>query len=427
MIQPVDPTRGRVAVIGAGVAGLTAAWMLQRKQRVDLYENNDYPGGHTRTITIEEGPDAGTPIDMGFIVMNHRNYPLFTRLLERLDVALGDSDMSFGYQCERTGYAYAGTNLGSLFARTANVFSPRHWSMLSDIVRFNKTAAKQLQAGQVTTQALGDYLETEGYGQPFAEHYLLAMGSAIWSSPGPEIREFPAKAFVQFFHNHGLLTLNDRPQWRYVKGGSQTYVRAMLNDFSGTCHLNQPIHRIRRVKDGVHIELPGGEDRLYDRVVLACHADEALALLADPTPEEQRLLGAWRYQPNEAVLHTDPSVMPRARRAWASWNFWRPGGEGDEDTVSITYHMNRLQQLQTRRPYFVSLNRRNSIPDDACLHRETFTHPVYTFDAINSQEGLKALNGRSRTFFCGSYFGNGFHEDAVRSAVEVAGHFGEDL
>ncbi len=427
MIQPVDPTRERVAVIGAGVAGLTTAWMLQKKAAVDLYERNDYAGGHTRTIKVEDGPDAGTPIDMGFIVMNHRNYPLLTRLLERLNVELADSDMSFGYQCERTGYAYAGTNLGSLFARTSNVFSPRHWSMLSDIVRFNRTAAKQLQENKVTGQALGTYLEDQGYGKPFADHYLLAMGSAIWSAPATEIREFPAKAFVQFFHNHGLLTLNDRPQWRFVKGGSQTYVRAMLSDFSGGCHLNQPIRRIRRLDNCVHIELPNGEDRVYDRVVLACHADEALAMLADPTSEEQRLLGAWRYQPNEAVLHTDPSVMPRARRAWASWNFWRPAAEGAAGAVSITYDMNRLQQLQTRRPYFVSLNRAETIPDNACLHRESFTHPVFSFDAINSQEGLKALNGRSQTFFCGSYFGNGFHEDAVRSAVEVAAHFGETL
>lgn len=418
-----------IAVVGGGVAGLTAAWLLQKVAKVHLYERNDYIGGHTRTATIEEGPDAGTPVDMGFIVMNHRNYPLLTRLLSRLRVDLGDSDMSFGYRCEGSGYEYAGTSLRGLFAQPANLLRPTHWGMLRDIMRFNEDARRQLREGALRNETLGEFLKRGGYGHAFAQHYLLAMGAAIWSSPSSRMLDFPARAFLRFFNNHGLLTPSRRLQWRYVRGGSQTYVREMLRTFLGEVVLNARLSGIRRMPGGgAMLRLADGSERAYSHLVLAAHADESLALLDDPSPRERELLGAWQYQQNDTILHTDTGVMPRARAAWASWNFSRaPGDSGGARPVSITYHMNRLQQLRTRQQYFVTLNREPS-PDPArILQRVTFTHPVYSAAALNSQDALRDLNGTANTYYAGSYLGYGFHEDAVRSAVDVAAHFGVAL
>jgi predicted NAD/FAD-binding protein len=421
------PHSHRVAVIGAGVAGLTVAWLLQRKYRVDLYDKNDYPGGHTRTIEVPDGPDAGTPVDTGFIVMNERNYPLLTRLFQLLDVPTGKSDMSFSYSEERTGYAYAGTNARSLFARSSNLLNPRHWNMLRDILRFNKASLADLEGGRLSGITLGDYLAHGGYGSYFTERYLLPMGSAIWSSPGGSITEFPAEAFIHFFYNHGLLSLNDRPQWKYVIGGSRQYVRAMMKTFDGCLSLNAPVHGVRRTDRGVDILLKHGEVRSYDLAVIGAHADQALALIENPTPAESELLGAWRYQENEAVLHTDPAVMPAARAAWASWNFVVESHPDPDRPVSLTYHMNRLQDLNTERPYFVTLNGKAPLSEACVMDRTVFTHPLYSFASLATQEPLRALSGSDRIYYCGSYFGHGFHEDAVRSGVEVAARLGVAL
>jgi predicted NAD/FAD-binding protein len=417
----------KIAVIGGGAAGLTAAWLLQKKHQVTLFEKNKVLGGHTRTIEVTRGPDAGTPVDTGFIVMNHRNYPLFTRVLEKLDVPLADSDMSFGYHCEETGYAYAGTNLRSLFARSRNWFDPAHWSMLRDILRFNRTAREDLDGNRLNGETLNEYLEQGAFGKPFAERYLLAMGSAIWSSPHADIGSFPARSFISFFANHGLLSIDDRPQWRYVKGGSRQYIHSMLKTLGQDAHASCPARGIARTPSGVQVRLEDGSTHLFDRVVVATHADEAIALLEDPTRDEQQHLGAWTYQANEAVLHSDPQVMPRARHAHASWNFTREVGMEAARAVSITYDMNRLQRLETKSRYYVTLNRGGVIAEDLVVDRTTFMHPLYNKESMASQPQLKKLNEEGNTLFCGSYFGYGFHEDAVRSAVNVADLLGITL
>lgn len=416
-----------VAVVGGGVAGLTAAWLLQRVTPVHLFERNAYAGGHTCTVTIPDGPDRGLPVDIGYIVMNHRNYPLLTRLFHQLGVELGDSDMSFGYHDEATGYAYCGASVAGLFARAGNLARPDHWRMLRDVLAFNRRAREDLQHGRLKGETLGQYLDQGRYSRAFAEHYLLAMGSAIWSAPTENIRAFPALPFVRFFHNHGLLTMDERPAWKFVRGGSQTYVREMLKGFRGRVHLNARIAGIRRVPGGACLRLADGTTQTFSHLVLAAHADESLALLEDASPRERELLGAWQYQANETVLHTDPAVMPAARRAWAAWNFSRQASAAARRPVAVTYHMNRLLRLSTRTNYFVTLNREPPLPAEHVIHRVAFTHPMYSFAALATQAPLRELNGAANTFYCGSYLGYGFHEDAVRSAVDVATHFGVTL
>jgi predicted NAD/FAD-binding protein len=427
MQEDASRERESVAVVGAGVAGLTAAWLLQRKYRVELFERNPYAGGHTRTVTVEDGPDAGTPVDMGFIVMNHRNYPVLTRVFEQLDTDLGDSDMSFSYRCDATGYTYAGTNVAALFARAGNLLNREHWRMLGDIIRFNRAATQQVEEDTLNGDTLGQYLEKGKFSTAFANHYLLAMGSAIWSAPQHEMLDFPARPFIHFFHNHGLLTLGDRPQWRYVRGGSHTYVRSMLNTFQGSLHTEAAPRSVRREGGGVVLRLKDGAERRFDHVVIGTHADEALALLEDPSGPERELLGAWRYQPNEAILHTEEAVMPGTKKAWASWNFLRPENADAAHPVSVTYHMNRLQRLQTQQEYFVSLNLGSHVPTSRRLTTITFTHPLYTFASLATQDRLANLNGVNSTYYCGSYFGYGFHEDAARSGVQVAEQMGVSL
>lgn len=421
------PERKKIAVIGAGVAGLTAGWLLQRKYEVTVFERNDYLGGHTRTLWIPEGADRGTPVDTGFIVMNHRNYPLFTRVLEQLGVELGDSCMSFGFHDKVSGYAYAGTGVLGMFAQPKNLFSKAHWALIREIIRFGKTGPEDLESGVCGPLTLGEYLQLRNFGPEFCDRYLLPIGAAIWSSPPEAMRAFPAESYLHFLANHGLLTLKNRPQWRYVKGGSQTYVKKMRETFQQSPMLNCAPRGVRRTPDGVEVILPSGEVRVFDQVVIATHGDEALKLLEDPTAHEQRQLGAWQYQANEVVLHTCPEVMPPTRRAWASWNFERePGFEGSFP-VNVTYHMNRLQNLKTDQDYFVTLNRQTPIPEARVVNRTVLHHPLYTFDALTSQDLLRENNGENRTWFCGSYLGYGFHEDAVRSAVEVAESLGARL
>lgn len=417
-----------IAVVGAGVAGLTAAHILQRRHRVTLFEKNAYPGGHTRTVLVPEGrPDAGTPVDTGFIVMNHRNYPLFTRLLEQLGVTLRDSDMSFGYWDETTGLQYCGDGLGGLFAQRRNALRPRFLRMVREILRFFREAEADLAAGRLREQTLGDYLARGGYSAMFVRHHLVPMAAAIWSTPDTRMMEFPAESFVQFFHNHGLLSVDARPQWRTVAGGSHTYVRRILAGFRGEVRLSSRVTSVRRLADRVAVATDSGPAGEFDGVVMAAHADEALGLLADPSDAERRLLGSWTYQPNDTVLHTDASVMPPLRRVWSSWNYTRERGGDAAGPASVTYHMNRLQGLTTGEPLFVSLNRRRPPRAEAVLMGTIDHHPTYSREAVAGQRELPGLSGERRTWYCGSYFGYGFHEDAVRSAVELARRFGLDL
>ena len=410
----------RVAVVGGGVAGITAAYLLQNTHRVSLFEKNSYVGGHTNTITIPSGPDAGTPVDTGFIVLNDRTYPVLNRFFRKLGVAIQKSDMSFSYFCEKSGFQYGSSTAGSLFAQRSNLVDPTYWAMLAEILIFNRRVLRKLHRGELEEITLGQFLRRFRFSSRFREQYLYPMVAAIWSAPDAQVERFPMLTFARFFDNHGLLTIHRHPQWYFVAGGSQTYVKAFLKQFSGAVRTNADIASIRRDGAGVIIDPSGGPSQRFDKVVIATHADEALKLLADPSADERRLLGPWRYSMNRTVLHTDTRWMPTNRNAWASWNVFR-GTRADVQTpVTLTYHMNRLQQLDTHNDYLVTLNPFRPIAENKIITEIMYTHPVYTFESLATQKDLAGLNGGGNTFFCGSYFGYGFHEDAARSGVQVA-------
>lgn len=425
--MPKEDKPLKIAVVGCGVAGLTSAWLLSRCHEVHLFEKNDYAGGHTRTLKVPDGPDKGVPVDTGFIVMNHRNYPLFTKVLEQLGVELSDSSMTFSFYDEETGYGYAGNSFGSLFPSLAYYFKPTHWRFVKDLWKFAGVGFRDLNSGFLEGKTLGEYCSERGFSGPFLNHYLYPMGAAIWSSPIEEMHKFPAQPYLHFLENHGLLRLTNRPQWRYVKGGSRTYVKAMLKEFENVPNLSAAPAGIRRHKKGVTLIQHTGESLEFDHVVIGAHADEALKLLIDPTDTERELLGPWKYQPNEVILHTSPTHLPPNRKLWASWNFIRARGQSSERPVSVSYYMNRLQDLDSKHDYVVTLNPEKEIPEDRVINRTTLTHPLYSFDSMATQQPLRENNGANNTWFCGSYFGYGFHEDAVRSAVEVAEKFGIEL
>jgi len=417
----MDETKN-IAVIGSGVAGLTAAHLLQRRHRVTLIEKNARLGGHTNTVVLPDGPDAGTPVDTGFIVMNHRNYPLLTRLFEQLDVQLRDSNMSFGYHDAPSGLQYCGSGLDGLFAQRKNLFNPAFYRMVRDTLRFFRTAEDDLRREELIEESLGHYLKRNGFRREFIDHHIIPMGSAIWSTPCEQMLEFPVQSFLQFFHNHGLLSVKNRPQWKTVVGGSSSYIQRMKQEWKQVdVRLGAGIAGISRDPEGVKIIFEDGEHERFDHCVVATHADQALKLLRDPTKDETESLGCWQYAQSRTLLHTDTSVMPPLRKVWSSWNFTRLGG----DRTCLTYSMNRLQGLQTEQSYFVSLN----LPKDprGIICEFSYEHPMYTREALRLRPALQKLNGSSRTWFAGSYFGNGFHEDAVRSAVDVAQAFGIEL
>ncbi|MDJ0874177.1 MAG: FAD-dependent oxidoreductase [Desulfobacterales bacterium] len=416
-----------VAVIGGGVSGITAAYLLQQRHRVSLYERNDYVGGHTHTVIIPDGPDAGTPVDTGFIVLNDRTYPLFNRLLQRLGVDIRPSDMSFSYHSLRSGYQYASRGLSALFAQRANLVNPAHLYMLTEILRFNRAARAGLKDGSLGDMTLGGFLRRMHMSRFFRTRYIIPMAAAIWSSPDDDIMDFPMATFARFFHNHGLLSVRDQPQWYYVRGGSHRYVKAFRDDFKGEIHTQRAISSLKRSDTGVDVRFMDGSRRRHDMAVVATHADEALALLEDPSAEEKHLLGAWRYSRNRVVLHTDVGWMPPQQRAWASWNYRRASIADDHTPIVLTYHMNRLQRLRTQQQYFVTLNPPEPIDPQATVDTFIYHHPMYTFSSMATQAELPRLNASRRTYYCGSYWGYGFHEDAVRAAVSVAAALGADL
>lgn len=412
-------SKPKIAVVGAGVAGLTAAWKLQHHADVTVYEKNDYIGGHTRTLTIPDGPDAGTRVDTGFIVMNHRNYPHFTDLLKEWDVPLEDSDMSFSYHENETDYAYAGTTFKGVFPGLKYFTDPKHWKLLRELRRFGVVGSEALRDHSASQQSLGEFLEHHAFSDTFRDRYLFAMGAAIWSSPPESLADFPAEPYLHFFENHGLLTLKNRPQWRVVSGGSQSYVKKALSRLQADLHTGRSPDKIFRTSEGVQLHFSDARNENFDHVVIGAHADEALRLLGDPDEDENNLLGAWTYQPNEVVLHTWEGVMPKPKSCWASWNFSREEGFNAGDPVSVTYWMNRLQNLKTQHHYFVTLNRKGLIPEEHIINRTVLHHPQYDRKAIASQKALHERNGNRHTWLVGSYFGYGFHEDAVASAVNT--------
>jgi predicted NAD/FAD-binding protein len=376
-------------------------------------------------MEVSEG-DRTLPIDTGFIVYNEPNYPLLTRVFERLNVATRDSDMSFAASIGPGNIEYAGDNLRTLFAQPANLVRPTFLRMLADILRFNRRC-KQLLAGPgFEGMNLGEFLRREHLGEGFRDHYLLPMAAAIWSCPTRTMMEFPAESLARFFDNHGLINVVDRPLWRTVVGGSHSYVKRMVAEIGADNVVHDGAVQVERGDDGVEVRLRSGARASFDAVVLACHADQALELLARPSEDESRLLGCFRYQPNRTLLHTDTRLMPRRRNVWASWNYLARFDQDGDRAVSVTYWMNRLQVLQSSRDYLVSLNPLTEPAPEHLIAEMTYDHPVFDQGAMDAQRELHRLQGRGGVWYCGSYFGYGFHEDALRAAVDVAGSLGAD-
>jgi predicted NAD/FAD-binding protein len=392
---------------------------------VTVFEKNAYLGGHSNTLEVAAG-DARLGIDTGFVVFNRKNYPHLTRLFEHLGVETQPTDMSFAASIDDGRVEYAGSDLNSLFAQRGNLVSPAYWRMLRDILRFNRDARRSLTTGDADDLSLGAYLERGGYGARLANHYLLPMAAAIWSCPTATMRDFPAVSFFRFFQNHGLLDLFDRPQWRTVTGGSRRYVARIAADLAARAGVSRPAVSVRRAADGVVVHTADGAAARFDAVVLACHADEALRLIDNPRPAEQAVLSRFGYQENHTILHSDAALMPRERRVWSSWNYLAATGAEGTERVSVSYWTNRLQQLPGDQQFFVSLNPLREPRAGTVVAEMSYHHPVFDADAVRAQRLLPQLQGRDRLWFCGSYCGYGFHEDALASAVSVARQLGAD-
>jgi predicted NAD/FAD-binding protein len=409
----------RIAVIGSGISGMVAAYHLSREHEVTVYEAGAYAGGHTATVDVESG-GRSYAVDTGFIVYNDWTYPRFIELLSELGVAWQPSDMSFSVRCERSGLEYNGTSLNSLFAQRRNFVRPAFLRMVSDILRFNRRAPELLK-GDAVSQSLGEYLERERYSRYFIDHYIIPMGAAIWSSRPIDMLHFPARFFVEFFSNHGFLSVDDRPTWRVVQGGSREYVKRLTAPFASRLHLSTPVASVQRQANHVSLRTKAGVVEHFDQVFLACHSDQALAMLSDPTREEREILGAIPYQANEALLHTDARLMPRRKLAWAAWNYHLPIEQYER--VTVTYNMNILQSLRAPDQFLVTLNRSADVDPAKVLGSYVYHHPVFTSAAIAAQQRRQEINGPRRTYYCGAYWGYGFHEDGVNSALAALEDF----
>ncbi|MYM62895.1 NAD(P)/FAD-dependent oxidoreductase [Pseudomaricurvus sp. HS19] len=408
----------KIAIIGSGISGLTCAYLLQPHADITVFEADARPGGHTATVDVElQGQHYA--IDTGFIVFNDRTYPNFLRLMQQLGVSSKPTEMSFSVSCELSGLEYNGTDLGGLFAQRRNLLRPAFWGLLRDILRFNRQAEEDLKRGTIEPgTTLGDYLQRLGLGDWLRDKYLVPMGSAIWSASVDSMLAMPLQFFVRFFHNHGLLTVNDRPQWRVIEGGSRSYLEPLTRAFADRIHCNTPIRSIARTADGVQLQMPDGSSQQFDQVVLACHSDQALAMLADPSEAELQVLGAMPYQDNEVILHTDASMLPARQRAWASWNYRIR--EDNQQQAVLTYNMNILQGLEAPETFCVTLNDTARIDPQKILGRYHYSHPVFNRESLQAVSRWDEVNGVQRTWFCGAYWANGFHEDGCSSGVRVA-------
>lgn len=413
--------RQSIAIIGTGISGMGIAALLHPHHDITVYEKNAVIGGHSRTRDVPT-PDGTVPVDTGFIVFNERNYPLLTRLFKHLQVPVAPSNMSFGASIGDSWLEYSTQSLGNLFAQKRNLLRPAFWRMIFDILRFNASARRYLARDPDCT--LGQCLDELKMGAWFRAYYLLAMGGAIWSTPLQAMPRFPACTFIRFFDNHGLLTINDQPQWYTVRGGSREYVRRLTAPFQDRIHCNRGIRKVWRDTTGAFVEDESGQQTRYDAVVFACHADQALAMMADATSDERATLGAFRYQANRAVLHGDSSLMPRRRAAWASWVYRATSATDRTAAVSLSYWMNNLQPLATTQPVFVTLNPGTQPAADQLHDDHSFEHPVFDAAAVRAQSRLGSLQGSNRFWFCGAYQRYGFHEDGLASAVAVAERMG---
>lgn len=412
----------KIAVIGAGIAGNVAAAELQRECEVSVFEAGDHVGGHSHTHRVQhEGRELD--VDTGFIVYNERTYPEFTRLLGSLGVATQASSMSFSVRCERTGLEYNGTTINSLFAQRRNLLRPSFHRLWRDILRFNRHAPGAVDSGHHDL-TLGEYIRSQDYSPQFVSHYLVPMAAAIWSATPVDVDAMPARFLIGFFRNHGMLSVNDRPQWRTIAGGSARYVERLVAPFRERIHLRTPVEQVVRAAGHVLVKVRGAEAQRFDQVFFACHSDQALRLLAEPTAAEREVLGAIRYQRNDVVLHSDVRLLPRRPLAWAAWNYHLPQDRADH--VCVTYNMNILQGLGSRVPLCVTLNRSAAIRAETVLRRLSYDHPVFTNAAVAAQQRQRELNGTLGTYYCGAYWRNGFHEDGVVSALRALEHWRED-
>lgn len=414
--------RKRIAVVGSGISGLSAAWLLAQRHAVTLYEAAPRLGGHSNTVDVTlDG--VSHPVDTGFLVFNHKTYPNLTALFANLGVDSVESEMSFAVSLEAPRLEWAGSSLATVFGQKRNLVRPEFWRMLSDILRFNRESVDWLQREADESMTLRAWLDAGGYSRAFRDWYLLPMAAAIWSCPAGRMLDYPLATFVRFSHNHGLLQVFDRPLWRTVEGGAREYVRKLAAGIEDI-RLGTPVRRVFRTPRGLLLA-HGRETEEFDHVVLACHSDQALALLdADASPAERRVLSAIRYQPNRAVLHTDAALLPRERSLWSAWNYLSRDAEGGEHPVSVSYLINRLQPLPFRQPVVVTLNPQRAPASDRTLASFTYAHPIFDGPAIAAQRELPALSGRDRVWFCGAWNGYGFHEDGLRSGLAVAGAFG---
>jgi len=409
----------KIAIVGSGISGMAAAWLLSDDHDVTVFEADGRLGGHSHTVEAPSGRGS-VPVDMGFIVYNEANYPNLVALFEHLGVPTKATDMGFAVSLDEGALEYGGADLSTLFAQWRNLVRPRFWSMLSDLVRFYREAPAHACALDAKMTSLGDYLDTQGYGRAFQDDLLLPQAAAIWSTSKRGIRDYPASAFIRFFENHGLLKILDRPLWRTVEGGARVYVERLTAAYRDKIRLGAPVASIARTPAGVLVRGADGGQERFDHVVVATHADQGLALLEQPTARERRLLGAFAYSRNQAVLHSDERLMPRRRKTWSAWNYVGSTASDGDSSLCVTYWMNRLQDLPLETPLFVTLNPAEA-PDPARVIRtETYEHPVFDAAAMRAQKDLWSLQGDGGVWWCGAYFGAGFHEDGLQAGLAVA-------
>lgn len=409
----------RIAIIGSGISGMTAAWLLHQQHEITVFEAGDYIGGHTHTVDVEvAGQDYS--VDTGFIVCNDRTYPNFLKLIDHLEVQRRPTEMGFSVSCDQTGLEYSGSSVNTMYAQRRNLLKPSFHRMVLDILKFNKVGSEDADSvsDEMTVQ---EYLDWRGFGRMFSDYYLLPMGASIWSCPLGTFAQFPIRFILQFYRHHGLLSINNRPQWYVIEGGSKRYVEKLTAGFSDRIQLNRPVQQVRRFADRVMVQ-SAQESIEFDEVIFACHSDQALNLLADPTETEHDVLGQFPYEPNEAVLHTDSSVLPKRRATWSSWNYRIR--KGQDAKATLTYDMNILQGIQSDARFCVTLNDTANIDEASILGRYQYSHPIFTTQRAAAQKRHDELIRTHRTSFCGAYWGNGFHEDGVSSGLAVGRAFG---